>query len=212
MKKEEQLALQKERLLLLEMTPIIARHGYKVKKTYDDKHGPLSVRSICQRLARIRAELKVAQSPKTFAERAKSLNEQLFKKYVGDRRFYYDVTCGNRCGAKWEKTKFSKGDASFRIGYMWRRSVWKNFIKDSQMVTDNIILLRAEEFKINVDHIRLFEAKVFDLKEKKEVNGYIGKSKLGGKAMFKKERNLAIAGAIARARKDVSGKILGETE
>jgi hypothetical protein len=208
--KAELVALHKERLTLLEMTKVIQSNGYKVKNFYGDS--PASLRALCSRLHTIRNDVKPIVSPKTFAERYAAGNVQLFKKYVAERRFAYEIECGKRCGAKWEKSRYSKGDAHFYIGYMWRRNVWKRFVQNKSMVTDNILIIRAEEYKINVDHIRLYEATVFDLKEKKEVNGYIGQSKLGGKAVFKKERNLAIAGAIALARKNVSEKLLGETE
>lgn len=99
------------------------------------------------------------------------------------------------------------------VGYMWRRKVFGKILNGRLTNANEVFVLSAKEYRINVPQVRLYAVTVWDYKEWKLAHGFIGQSKLGKQACtYRKRRDMAINAARSLGGEAINKNLRGEVE
>jgi len=190
---------------------------YKRKKGYTVEH---EISAIIHRLNRLRSEQRDREGDrllvrKNFITETESRVRYNFSNLCEKRKFFATIIVGGKdagsCEFTPKVTKYAKDAVTFCLGHMWYRNVWQNFYQDDRMVSKDYLVLSATEYRTNVQHIKLFQVTTFGVAEKKQVNGWVGQSKLGKqKCAFRTDRLAAIQAAQKLTVGSVNEHLKGE--
>lgn len=155
-------------------------------------------------------------SPKAAAKRTEEKIRVKISELVSSRKFKETIIVGGKAAGtcKHEKGgyRFAHAKVTFNVGHMWLRDVWENIHKGERFDGQDYLVLSAAEYLTNVPQIRLYEVTTYGMKERKQVNGWIGQSKVGDqKCAFKTDKFAAIQAARKLVLEAINNQ-LGETD
>ena len=153
------------------------------------------------------------QSPRSFSRLAEDKIRKTLTDLVARRKFKTTIIIGGADTGTCEyRTRNSNAEVTLCVGHMWYRNVYENIYKDHRLAQNEYIILSAVEYRTNVPHIRLYEATAYGTTEKKQMNGWIGQSKLGNQlCAFRTDKMLAIQAAQRLTLASVNKQLIGET-
>lgn len=179
------------------------------------------IRDLKRTLVNIRQAMRdrsddLLQSVNNFAQREEKKIAAHLQSLCVKRKFNLEVKIGGAntgaCEYRAPINRYSKATVIFYVGHMWERNVWKNIYQNQRLVQNDYIILSATEYRVNVPHIRLYEARAYGTSEKTLVNGWIGQSKLGAQiCSFRTDKVGAIQAAQRLTLGSVNQQLSGET-
>jgi hypothetical protein len=152
--------------------------------------------------------------PKSFAKRAEKQIKVNLSALCATRKFNEVINIGGpKTGtANYTKARYrGKPDVEFNVGHLWYRNVWHNLYQDDRMLSKDYIVLKAEEYRTNVQHVRLYEVATYGIAEKEMVHGWVGQTKLGKQhCVFRTDKKLAITAAQKLTIDAINEQLKGE--
>lgn len=188
-----------------------------------------SIKAVRERLHALRHDMKQREQwrEKAAEKREKAAIEQI----VPDKCLDYPkikvrvhvgqaAPNGERSWVDYEKPYRSSGYVqpgviNVYVGHMWRKKVYLPLLVNRNFWdTATHFICSAEEYRINVKHIRLYTAVCWHRQTKEMRIGYIGQSKIGKqKAEFHTSKTMAIHHATLLVAKDLDAQLTqGENE
>jgi hypothetical protein len=151
---------------------------------------------------------------KNFAKKAEQNIKVHLAELCSNRKFDEAIHIGGpKTGtASYTKARYrKKPDVEFYVGHMWYRNVWLNLYQDNRMLSKDYIVLKAEEYRTNVQHVRLYEVATYGIAEKEMMHGWVGQTKLGKqRCVFRTDKKLAITAAQKLTIDAINEQLKGE--